>query len=850
MMKRLLDFTISLLGLIFFFPLLFLIWVGVKVSGRGPAFVKDERIGKNQKLIYLYRFRVHKNHDDESTVTHTRRKVEFTSFGKFLNSLGLDGLPLLFNIFKGDLSFIGPQPERKEFVKFYSKEQKQVFKIRPGILGPYHHLEDEIKIYYNDGRYRSKKYYREVIFPEKVKADLSYMQNRGLGRDIYVILDYVKIRIEKFINEQFIKEAHSRNYFLPVDIVLILLSYFLAYQLRFDWNVPPQEFTTFLKCFMIVLVVRIATFYVFGIYRNLWKYIGVRDLITIILACTVSSIIIISSIYLLGIFGHSRSIFLIDWFLSISFIGGSRLGVRLLSENDGFGKKVSKNVLIIGAGDLGNMALQMLHLDHQSHNYVVGFVDNDHALRNKTLHGIKVLGEYQDIPQLISVYRIDEVLIAVPEISSQDMKTILNYCKEAKIRYRIVPAVNDMLSGAYHLSRFREIDITDLFGRQPVKLDLSAIQSFLHNKRILVTGAGGSIGSELCRQITEFNPASIILVDKNENYLHEIRSELEAQVDSFPIYCHLCNITNKIKMEEIFEEYRPEIIFHAAANKHVPLSEENPEEAIWNNVYGTKVLTDLAEEFLVDVFVMVSTDKAVNPTSIMGVTKRIAELYVQASSAKSHTKFVTVRFGNVLNSNGSVIPIFKRQIEKGGPVTITHPEVKRFFMSISEAVQLILQVTTMGKSGEIFILEMGKSIRILDLAIELIQQYGFKPYEDIPIKLIGLRPGEKLNEELVGQNEEWVPTKHANVKILKSKYPIDFNRFEIALENLLNFRSYDDRESLNRTISEIVPEFVPFTEYSNSYNHKKNKNHNHNNHNGIYKIPPEIDDDIRTELKS
>ena len=842
MIKRFIDFTISLAGLIIFLPLLFLIWLVIKVSTRGPAFVKDERIGKDQKLIYLYHFNKYRNHDRADSIrSKVRRNTDFTPVGKFLQVFGLDGLPLFFNIFKGDLSFVGPQPERKEFIKFYSKEQKQVFTMRPGIFCPYIHFGDRDNLPDPKGKVRSKKQYRNEIFPEKVKAELNYIQDRGLGRDIWVLLNYLKMKIERVIDNQLVKEAQSRNYFLPLDVALVLGSYFLAYQLRFDWNVPEQEYLIFIKCFGIVLFIRIVTFYLFGIYRNLWKYVGVSDLLSIIFACTVSSVISISGIFFLGMQAHSRSIFLIDWFLCIFLIGGSRLAVRLLKENNGLERKVKKNVLIIGAGDLGNMALQMLHLDKQNHNNVIGFVDNDNSVRHKTLHGITVLGGYQDIPQLIAIYRVDEVLIAVPELSSEDMKIILTYCKEAKARHRIVPAVNDMLSGSYHLSKFREIEISDLFGRQPVKLDLSAIQAFIHNKRILVTGAGGSIGSELCRQIAEYNPASIILVDKNENYLHEIRSELEAQYDSFLIFCHLCNITNRLKMQKIFEEYNPEIIFHAAANKHVPLSEENPEEAIWNNVYGTKQLAELADEYGVQVFVMVSTDKAVNPTSIMGVTKRIAELYVQACSAKSRTKFVTVRFGNVLNSNGSVIPIFKRQIEKGGPVTITHPDVKRFFMSISEAVQLILQVTTMGRSGEIFILEMGKSIRIMDIAIELIQQYGFKPYEDIPIKLIGLRPGEKLDEELVGKNEEWVPTKHANVKILKSKYPIDFTLIERELDNLINFTSFDDREMLNKTIGEIVPEYVPFSEYSGNHKNKKNKNHN-----GVFKFPLDIDNDLPT----
>jgi FlaA1/EpsC-like NDP-sugar epimerase len=348
-------------------------------------------------------------------------------------------------------------------------------------------------------------------------------------------------------------------------------------------------------------------------------------------------------------------------------------------------------------------------------------------------------------------------------------------------------------------------------------LDLSAIQKFLEDKKVLVTGAGGSIGSELCRQIVEYSPKTLFLLDKGENYLHEIRCELDGQFTSVQIRSNLCNITNSAKMTRIFEEYHPEIIFHAAAHKHVPLSEENPEEAIWNNVYGTKVLANLADEFGVREFVMISTDKAINPSSLMGVTKRIAELYIQALSQKkaTKTKFVTVRFGNVLNSNGSVVPIFKNQIEKGGPITITHPDVSRYFMSIAEAAQLVLQAGTMGKSGEIFLLEMGKSIRILDLAIELINQAGLKPFEDIPVKIIGLRPGEKMHEELIGRDEVASPTSHVGIKILQSKQVVTLTEIEAKIAELINFDYSRGFNILTKKIIDLVSEYQPSNPQAN-----------------------------------
>jgi FlaA1/EpsC-like NDP-sugar epimerase/lipopolysaccharide/colanic/teichoic acid biosynthesis glycosyltransferase len=806
MIKRLIDIIVAITGLLFFLPLLIMIYFLLKLNYRGPAIVKDMRVGKNQKLISLLRFQVYQNsHDKDPNRANDRSVAKFNRFGKFLHSLGMENIPLLFNVLKGDLSIVGPQAEVPKYVRYYKDEHKEVFSIRPGLWWPYN---DELTCP-KQNKLSWDNHYKKNILPKKIKRELTYVQDTGIGCDFRLLTNVIRNAFYKFIHDRFIKEVQTHNYFLPIDILLILTSYLSAYLLRFELYIPPQELSIFLKSISVVLFARIVTFYAFGIYKNLWKYVGVRDLITIVLACTVSSVMIIAMLYVIGIVAHSRSIFFIDWLLCIALIGASRLSLRILSENSGPEQKFRKNVLIIGAGDVGDMALRMLHFDSQNNYHVVGFIDNDYAIRGKTIHGLKVLGAYENIPEIVSIFRVDEVLIAVPEISSSEMKTILKYCKESNVRHRIVPAVNDLLNGSVHLAKFRKVEIADLFGRQPVELNLTAISSLIKGKRVLVTGAGGSIGSELCRHISEHHPRCLILVDKNENYLHEIRCELESQYETLTYYCSLCSITNCKKLRMVFFKYRPDIVFHAAANKHVPLSDENPEEAVWNNVFGTKVLANIANEFNVKQFVMISTDKAVNPTSVMGATKRIAECYIQALAGHSKTTYVTVRFGNVLNSNGSVIPIFRKQIENGGPITITHPDMERYFMSISEAVQLILQTVTIGKTGEIFILEMGKSIRIMDMAIDLISQAGFKPFEDIPIKIIGLRPGEKKFEELVGRNEERVTTAHANIKILKSNHEESYSQIEQKLEGLINLETLDNRESLISKLQELVPEYSP-----------------------------------------
>jgi FlaA1/EpsC-like NDP-sugar epimerase len=781
--------------------------------------------------VYLYKF--HVNHDSievSSSKTKVKTKDRFNCFDRLLHIWGLENLPILFNVLRGDLSLVGPPPEKSEYIRFYSKEERDVFSVRPGLWWPYKAKD----ISGNENTRSWKIHYKQDVLPEKIKSELEYVKDTGVGCDIRLLLSFLRSFVYKIIYERFIKDAETHNYFLPLDMMLIFLSYLIAYFLRFEWQIPQHESLTFFKSVGFILLIRIITFYAFGIYKNLWKYVGLKDLVTVIMACTISTIVIIAVLYLIGIVSHSRSIFFIDWILCISLIGGSRLSFRLFSENSKTDSKYRRNILIIGAGAVAAMALSMLQLDCDNNYHVIGFVDNEYAIRGKTIHGVKVLGTYEDIPELVSIFRIDEVLIAVSELSSEEMKIILKYCKEVNVRHRLVPAVNDLFSGATHLSKFREVEIADLFGRQQVKLDLSAISTLLKNRQVLVTGAGGSIGSELCRHIAEFNPKYIILVDKNENYLHEIRCELESQFEKLPIHCSLCSITNREKLRKVFLTHRPEMVFHAAANKHVPLSDENPEEAVWNNIFGTKVLAKTADEFGVQQFVMISTDKAVNPTSVMGATKRIAEFYIQALSAKSSTKFVTVRFGNVLNSNGSVIPIFRKQIERGGPITITHPDVERYFMSISEAVQLILQTITIGKNGEIFVLDMGKSIRIMDMAMDLISQAGLKPFEDIAVKFIGLRPGEKMYEELVAINEEWVATSHSSIKILKSSNHKNLEHMENKLKDLINIETLNDYAHLVKKLKDIVPEFTPCS------NHYKDPiNGNNDRKEIIFKMPME-----------
>jgi len=813
MIKRLVDLLFAGVVLLCFSPVIGLIYLLLKTNNKFPVFQKEERIGKEEKPITLYRF----NFQDKKEQVKPEGQMILKALD-LMQAFRFNLLPLFFNVLNGDLSLVGPKAEEASYVDKYDDDQRIVLTVRPGFIGPAdgvlltNEQEDEDEIYRGDW----KRLYEKKTLPARLAIEAQYVKNQFLSRDWRVIKFVAKAEATRTINSQLLREAKNRNYFLPLDIFLVFSSYLIAYQLRFEWKLPDGDYLVLFKSLPLIIALRIVTFYMWGLYKNLWKYVGVKDLVNIIKAVTMSSLLAVSTIFIFGISEHSRSIFLIDWVLCITFIGGSRLVFRLFNESVNTDIKVRKNVLIIGAGDVGEMLLRELEKNARNKYNVIGFVDDDDALHGRTIHGIKVLGSCSDMVEIVKLFRVDEALITVAQFSSGQMKAILAFCKQADVRHRIVPAVSDVLSGTLHLSKFRDVEISDLFGREQVKLDLSAITSALCNHNVLVTGAGGSIGSELCRQIAEYKPAKLILVDKNENYLHEIYSELTVLHEDIKIHACLSDITNHTKQQKNFEEHKPDLVFHAAAQKHVPISEDYPDEAFINNVQGTKNIADLADSIGVKTFVMVSTDKAVNPTSVMGATKRVAELYIQSLAATSKTKFMTVRFGNVLNSNGSVVPIFKKQIERGGPVVVTHPVVERFFMSISEAVQLILQAATMGENSEIFILNMGKSIKIIDLATELIKHHGLKPYEDISIKFSGLRPGEKLFEELIGKNEKLLDTSHRDIKRLKQRFQTSHKDLTIQIKEVTAYCKQIDLKAVIQGLTKIVPEYNSKPSYSQS----------------------------------
>ena len=571
---------------------------------------------------------------------------------------------------------------------------------------------------------------------------------------------------------------------------------------------------------LFFLVVKLPVFGLFGQYRGWWRYVGISDLHGIVRASLISTAIIVALWFTAGRIGAVRmhlpsgmdrpaeGVCIADMFATVLLLGGLRIVIRLYYEAFRTAEAGRlKRFLIVGAGNAGEALLREMARMSVVEYDVVGFIDDDAVKQGTHIHGMPVLGTVDLLPKICQDRKIEEIAIAMPSASARQLRRVIQVCEGAKIRFRTVPSITDIASGKLRVSQIRDVDINDLLGREAVQLDLDLIENFAKDKTILVTGAGGSIGSEMCRQLCQFGPRLLLLIEQAENPLFDVERELRRRFPTVGIKTLVCNITDETRVGEIFDAYTPQVVIHAAAHKHVPLMELNPGEAVKNNIVGTRIVADAADAHGAANFVMISTDKAVNPTSVMGSSKRIAEMYIQDLSRTSKTHFVTVRFGNVLGSDGSVVPIFKKQIAEGGPVTITHPEMKRYFMTIPEASQLVLQAATMGKGGEIFVLDMGEPVSIVDLARELITLSGFRPGEDIEMVFTGPRVGEKLFEELSIEGEDMQRTRHPKISIWKN-IPMDRDRLRAGIEELVELTQVRPRNEIAGKIKELVPEYT------------------------------------------
>jgi FlaA1/EpsC-like NDP-sugar epimerase len=615
---------------------------------------------------------------------------------------------------------------------------------------------------------------------------------------------------------------------LALDVILLSVAWYAAFLVRFDFDVPSLYFIVFKRILAPIIIVKMIIFYFLDVYRGMWRYTSIIDLLNIIKATSFASLFVICAIFLVTRFHNvPRSVFIIDWCLTILLIAGYRLGIRicfdLLREEKPLKNIIktllfsvrrdhpdSKNLIIIGAGDGGEKIYREIRDNAGLLYNVVGFLDDDHTKVGMKIHGIPIIGLINDLEKVARSRKADEVLIAIPSASSQQMRSILTNCKESGIGFKTIPGMGELINGRVTVSAIREVAYRDLLGRELIELDEELIGSYLQGESVLVTGAGGSIGSELCRQICRFRPKSIVLYERAESPLYELDLELKRNFPDTEILPLLADVRDRRQVEKAFEASKPHAVFHAAAYKHVPMLELQPWKAIKNNIQGTRNLVDYADRFQVERFVFVSTDKAVRPVNIMGVTKRVAEMFVQGQNGcnLSDTKFMIVRFGNVVGSIGSVVPLFKKQIERGGPVTVTHPEVTRYFMTIPEACQLILQSGAMGEGGEIFLLDMGTPIKIDDMARDLIRFSGFEPEVDIKIEYIGLRPGEKLYEELRTTDEGIIPTRHEKIMVLMGT-ECNMDLLNGGIDELARLAYEQDTEKIREKLQEIVPEYRP-----------------------------------------
>ena len=601
-----------------------------------------------------------------------------------------------------------------------------------------------------------------------------------------------------------------------MDAVLINLAFILAFFIRFEGSffisaLAQRYFDIYLTHFFTLTLMKIVVFYLVGLYRNLWKYASIYELMQVVIAAVLGNAAVIA--YLTVIQSPlPRGIYAIALMLDIGFIGGIRFAYRATrtlrkrnKDDKGSRKKVTKNILIVGAGEAGSMVIKELKNHHDLCAVPVAVIDDNDDKVGARISGVPVVGDRFYIRGAVEKYKIDEIIIAIPSMKRRDIKEIIEECNKTKAKLKIVPGLSELIDGEVKIQEIRDVKIDDLLGRETVKLDMEGIQGYLENKTVLVTGGGGSIGAELCRQIAALKPKKLLILDNYENNAYAIQNEVRYHYPEVDLFTIIATIREKDRLEKIFAEHRPDVVFHAAAHKHVPLMEASPEEAIKNNVFGTKNVAECADAFGVKRFVLISTDKAVNPTNIMGASKRVAEMVIQAMDKVSETEFIAVRFGNVLGSNGSVIPLFKEQIENGGPVTVTHEEVTRFFMTIPEAVQLVLQTGSMAQGGEIFVLDMGEPVKIIDLARNLIRLSGFEPDVDIKIEVVGLRPGEKLYEELLLEGEGLENTCHEKIFVGQPLHR-DFKFLQRELE-ILAERLKADPAELKEYMEKMVPTY-------------------------------------------
>jgi FlaA1/EpsC-like NDP-sugar epimerase len=595
-----------------------------------------------------------------------------------------------------------------------------------------------------------------------------------------------------------------------VDIVLINASFLLAFYIKFTYNIPSFHLVNYKRSCIAITIIYLIALSIFKLYKSLWKYASIDEFLMAIGGCITGGALALAYGKVVGP-RLPYSVSILAGIFSIILIVGFRISFRIyrraiINLNNKNNSNFQK-IMIVGAGYSGNMIINEMKLHNEMKYKPVVAIDDNKSKIGSMLSGVPVVGDRNHIASAVLLYDIDIILIAIPSIDNEDKEELINICKNTKCKLKILPGICDLISQKSTLSQIRDVNVEDLLGREQIELDMNGISDYIQDKTVLVTGGGGSIGSELCRQIAKFKPKVLLILDIYENNVYDLENELKCIFPELNYKVIIASVRDKMRIENIFEKYKPEVVFHAAAHKHVPLMEDNPDEAVKNNVFGTLNIAGCSDKYKVKRFILISSDKAVNPTNVMGATKRICEMIIQSIDKVSKTEFVAVRFGNVLGSNGSVIPLFKRQIERGGPVTVTHKEITRFFMTIPEAAQLVLQAGAYAKGGEIFVLDMGKSVKIYDLACDLIRLSGLEPNKDIQIKITGIRPGEKLYEEVLMNEEKLEHTLHNKIYIGQ---PLRMEYKELVKYLIELYRIIDSQNSIEiiSSLKKLVPTYI------------------------------------------
>lgn len=820
--KELFDRFAAACGLLLLSPLLLLIAALIKLDSRGPVLFRQQRVGRDFRPFDMWKFRT-MTQDAQAlggslTVGDDPR---VTRIGRALRRTKLDELPQLVNVFKGDMSLVGPRPEVRKYVDLFVSEYRELLQVRPGVT-------DLASIAYRDeasalgqaadpeGEYITR------ALPQKLRLSRESIERSSFWFDLGVImatlvdvgLDRMLLgftpghaRAKRFGSRLRVAVLRHRRFLVIVlQLGLAALANYVAFSLRFDGSIPAREYRLFVVTLPWLLVIRSVAFSLFRVNEGLWRYTSIWDLRCIFIAVTTSAVawyLLVRGVW--GIRAYPRSIFIIDALLLMFLLGGVRLVRRILPA--AMRARRGRRVLIVGAGDLGERIVRDMRW-HADRYDPVAFVDDDGAKRGQYIHGVPVLGSWDELPSVVSATRPQEVLIATRVIGPAALRRLLMLLEPFPVAITTATS-HDEPGGHLALAGIRGLALEDLLERAPIGLDAAALGVLLTGRRVLVTGAGGSIGSELCTQVAALNPSVLVLCERYENNLYAVVNTLNDRGLSAGIHPVVADVTDERRLDAIFALTRPEVVFHAAAHKHVPLMEANPCEAVKNNVTGTRIVAEVAARHGAERMILISSDKAVNPRSVMGATKRVAEIILSELSMSGATRFATVRFGNVLGSNGSVVPRFVEQIRAGGPVTITHPEVRRYFMLISEAVELVLHAASLAEPGSVYVLDMGEQIRLVDLARSVIRLSGLVADRDVELVFTGLRPGEKLSEELVGIEEQSVASPVPKIRQIQRRTRVAKSRVAVDLARLEQFAMRGDEAAVIEQLRVIVPTFTP-----------------------------------------